>query len=140
MIKLTKGQKVYWSDPDNGASSGFYKVLQTIDANEESIILIGDGHSEAEVLLSELELETKVVFRKYKDGDIIALFPEQTNRNNYMIGSYMHVGQHSDADYNGVISQTVPAKESEYADLLSELKNIADYKNLRIMKKCRPKF
>lgn len=83
---------------------------------------------------------TKVVFRKWNKGDdIIALFPEQTNRINLMVGSYMHVGQHSDADYDGVISATTPAKESEYAELLAELKSIG-YDDLRVMQKCRPKF
>lgn len=81
---------------------------------------------------------TKVVFRKFKQGgDIIALFPEQANR--LMVGSYMHVGQHADADYDGVISATTPAKESEYAELLAELKSIG-YDDLRVMQKCRPKY
>lgn len=138
MTKLHKGQRVYWNDPDNGASSGMYKILQTIDADEDSIILIGDKHSEAEVLLSELDVEIKVVFRKFKQGgDIIALFPEQTN--NLMVASYQHVGQHSDADYNGVISTTTPATETEWAPLLTELKNIG-YENIKVMKKCKPKY
>lgn len=82
----------------------------------------------------------KVVFRKFKQGgDIIALFPEQTNRNNYMIGSYMHIGQHSDADYDSVISQTSSAKKEEYADLLAELISIG-YADIRVIKKCRPKY
>lgn len=78
---------------------------------------------------------TKVVFRKFKQGgDIIALFPEQVNRENLMVGSYMHVGQHSDADYIGVIAATTPAKESEYAELLAELKRIG-YGDLQIAKR-----
>lgn len=81
---------------------------------------------------------TEVVFRKFKQGgDIIALFPEQTNR--LMVGSYMHVGQHSDADYNGVISATTPATESEYAALLAELKSIG-YDDLKILKRGKPKY
>lgn len=82
----------------------------------------------------------KVIFRKFKQGgDIIALFPEQTNRNNYMVASYMHMGQHSDADYDSVISQTTPTTESEYAYLLAELISIG-YEDLRVMKKYRPKY
>ncbi len=82
----------------------------------------------------------KVLFRKFKrGGDIIALFPEQTNRNNYTIASYMHIGQHSDADYDRVISQTTPAKEGEYADLLAELICIG-YEDLRVIEKCKPKY
>ena len=48
---------------------------------------------------------TKVVSRKFKDNeDIIALFPEKIwNRQNYTISSYMHIGQHGDADYDHVI-------------------------------------
>lgn len=81
---------------------------------------------------------TKVVFRKFKQGgDIIALFPKQVNR--LMVGSYMHVGQHSDADYAGVIAATTPAKESDYAELLTELKSIG-YDDLQVMKRCKPKY
>lgn len=81
---------------------------------------------------------TKVIFRKFKQGgDIIALFPEQTNR--LMVGSYMHVGQHSDADYTRVIAVTTPASESEYAGLLAELKSIG-YDDLQVMKRCKPKY
>lgn len=81
---------------------------------------------------------TKVVFRKFKQGgDIIALFPEQVNR--LMVGSYMHVGQHSDADYAGVIATSTPATESDYANLFAELKSIG-YDDLQVMKRCKPKF
>lgn len=79
----------------------------------------------------------KVIFRKFKQGGaIIALFPEQVNRLNLMVGSYMHAGQHSDADYTGVIAATTPAKESEYAELLAELKQIG-YNDLMVMKRCK---
>lgn len=85
-------------------------------------------------------IQTKVVFRKWrKDGEIIALFPEQTNRTSLMVDSYMHVGQHSDADYNAVIAATVPASEPEYADLLSELKRIG-YENIRVARRCKIKY
>lgn len=76
---------------------------------------------------------TKVIFHKFKQGgDIIALFPEQLNQSNMMIGSYMHVGQHSDADYNGVIATTTPATEGEYIELMSELKRMG-YDELQVM-------
>ena len=83
---------------------------------------------------------TKVVFRKFKQGgDIIVLFPEQVNKANLTIGSYMNVGQHSDADCTGVITATTPAKESEYAELLAELRSIG-YEDIRVMKQCKPKY
>ncbi len=83
---------------------------------------------------------TKVVFRKFKQGgDIIALFLEQVNKANLTIGSYIHVGQHSDADCTGIITATIPAKESEYAELLAELRSIG-YDDIRVMKRCKPKY
>lgn len=82
----------------------------------------------------------KAIFRKFKqDGDIIALFPEQVNQANMMVSSYMHVSQHSDADYTGVVGATTPAKDNEYAELLTELKHIG-YNDLQVMKRYKPKL
>lgn len=149
MRPFVKGQAVYWNDPD-GQSSGRYKVLDPYNERnneyaevdiaefDNRMILIGNGSSEAEVYAQELEIsKTKVIFRKFKQGgDIIALFPEQGNRENQMVSSYMHVGQHSDADYIGIIAATTPAKEGEYAELLAELKQIG-YDDLIVMKRCK---
>lgn len=83
---------------------------------------------------------TKVVFRRWKDGDIIALFPDAPwSRYDYSTTSYMHVGQHGAADYAGVIAATRPARENEYRDLLAELKAIG-YTDLRVVQRARPKF
>ena len=80
---------------------------------------------------------TKVVFRKWKNGDIIALFPDEPwDQNGYMVTSYMHIGQHGAADYAGVIASTQPAREDEYRDLLAELEQIG-YKNLNIVKRAK---
>lgn len=83
---------------------------------------------------------TRVVFRKWKNGDIIALFPDEPwSRSSYMTTSYMHVGQHGAADYAGVIADTSPAQKNEYKDLLNELKTIG-YTDLRVVQRARPKF
>ena len=70
----------------------------------------------------------KVIFRKFKDGQIIALFPEIFDSYKYNHGvlcsSYMHVGQHSGADYDTVCSNTKLAKPEEYADLKRELESL----------------
>lgn len=66
---------------------------------------------------------TTVIFRKYPDGNIIALFPYEVETSTY-ISSYMHVGQHGAADYEGVMADTVPASEMEYEDLYNELTEI----------------
>lgn len=82
----------------------------------------------------------RVVFRKWKNGDIIALFPDEPwSRNGYAVTSYMHVGQHGAADYAGVIADTSPTQEYEYKDLLNELKTIG-YTGLYVVRRARPKF
>ena len=86
-------------------------------------------------------MKTKVIFRIYNDGQIIALFPQFTNSYNYTVTSYMHIGQHSDADYQHVVSKTKLATPVEYESLLSELKGI--YKpeyELTPIKKCKVKY
>lgn len=83
---------------------------------------------------------TKVVFRKFKDNnEIIALFPKEVFEHNFSVLSYMHIGQHSEADYTHVINQTSPATEEEYEDLKDELENQVGY-NLKVLKKASVRF
>ena len=42
---------------------------------------------------------TKVVFRKWKNGDIIALFPDDVDPHDGTVTSYMNIEQHWAADY-----------------------------------------
>ena len=52
---IKAGNLLYWNDPDNGISSGDYKVISVPEeVHEDSIILIASRHSEAEVFASEL--------------------------------------------------------------------------------------
>ena len=64
----------------------------------------------------------RIIFRKFPEGDVIALFPDQPEGRG-RINSYQHVGQHGAADYQ-LIRELRPAKPAEYHDLLRELKNI----------------
>lgn len=67
----------------------------------------------------------KVIFRKFKDGDIIALLPDLAGNNNpNTCESYQHVGQHGAANYSQVIAATRPATPEEFAPLLREFRNI----------------
>lgn len=85
-------------------------------------------------------MRTSVVFRKWSDGGIIALFPYMPwNRSGGMITSYMHEGQHGPADYAGVIAGTRPATGEEYRDLLTKLESIG-YKNPRILIRVKTRF
>ena len=68
--------------------------------------------------------KVKVIFRKDREGNIIAFLPElRVNYGN--IASYMHIGQHSEADY-WFYKETKKADKSEYSSLLDELKRIYD--------------
>jgi hypothetical protein len=85
---------------------------------------------------------TKVVFRKYKKaenwdgGGVIALFPEQPERN-YCINSYMHIGQHGPCAL-GIIGQTRLATAEEYDSLKKELEGLGY--NLKINKRMKVRF
>lgn len=69
---------------------------------------------------------TAVVFRKWDDtGEIIALFPEiPTHTDRVCCQSYIHVGQHSAANYAGVVKRYTLATRIEYVDLLKELEQV----------------
>ena len=80
---------------------------------------------------------TRVVFRRYPDGQLIALFPDiPWSGQRSETTSYMHIGQHGAADYSHVIDTTKPATENEYTGLLNELKQ-AGYDNMRIVKRAK---
>ncbi len=81
----------------------------------------------------------KVVFRKFNDGEVIALFPEFTNKRNYTIDSYMHVGQHGECDPL-IVNDTKLATEEEYKTLLNEIKSIYHDYDIKVMKKLNIKW
>lgn len=81
---------------------------------------------------------TRVVFRVFKHGigkgEVIALFIDEIENNRGEVMSYMHVGQHSLADYRGVVAISRPATPEEVEPLISELHRIG-YSNIEIMKR-----
>jgi len=75
-----------------------------------------------------------VIFRRWHNGDVIALFPEiPADRDGHYCMSYERVGQHGNADCHGVISLTDSADidEPDVLDLFRELKRVGY--NLKIM-------
>lgn len=62
----------------------------------------------------------KVVFRKFKDGEIIALFPNLKFDNAGNICSYMHIGQHGGASPL-LVNNTKLATPEEYKPIYNEL-------------------
>ena len=67
--------------------------------------------------------KTTVFFRKWEDGQIIALFLDEVNYPGGMIESYMHIGQHSSATPE-LIQILEDASPEEYEDLKNELESI----------------
>jgi hypothetical protein len=75
---------------------------------------------------------TEVQFRKFKDGEIIAVFPYEIADFKGNVMSYQHIGQHGGAAWH--INQfTQPAKQSEYHELYKELENLGY--NLKVIKR-----
>ena len=83
----------------------------------------------------------KVVFRKFNDGEIIALFPQiKFGCPHYEIMSYMHIGQHTEVDHHAILEQTKLATKEEYQTLLNEIKSIYHDYDIKVMKKLNIKF
>lgn len=69
-------------------------------------------------------MKTKVIFRKFSDGNVIAIFPE-------LLGtfdpdtclSYMHIGQHGSCE-DEIMEELELATSEEYHDLYVELESI----------------
>ena len=74
----------------------------------------------------------KIVFRREKDGNILAVFGEKFTP--YTLAGYCHIGQHCAVGVQYYQNETVPATAGEYKNLLSELKNIG-YNDLKIYKR-----
>lgn len=70
------------------------------------------------------DFKTIVIFRKFKDGEVIALFPAEEWDHKGNCASYIHVGQHGAADYCLLLQTTRLAKPSEYEALRKELESI----------------
>lgn len=66
-----------------------------------------------------------VIFRadRKKEPEILAIFPSEPGTNEYDMTCYAHVGQHGSCPQT-YIYRTRLAKPAEYADLLTELRQI----------------
>jgi hypothetical protein len=83
----------------------------------------------------DLNRVTPVIFRKFRNGEIIALFPFHAGNNDgYTCQSFIHVGQHGSADPGLVMRMTKPATQDEAAPLIRELTSAPySYPPLRIL-------
>ena len=76
-------------------------------------------------------MEDRVIFRKWADGDIIAILPDNPHNAGY-VDMYEHIGQHGEGKAK-IIGNSKLAKPEEYAYLLEELTQIGY--DLRVMKR-----
>lgn len=65
-----------------------------------------------------------VIFRVFRDGEVLALFPEILSNRSGDVTSYMHVGQHGGADYSHCVAITALATPEQYGPLARELSSI----------------
>jgi len=69
-------------------------------------------------------MKTLTVFRKFKSGEVIALFPLiPSSSNGFLCQSYLHIGQHG-AAHPGLVRGTKLATKKEFAPLAKELRAI----------------
>jgi len=76
-------------------------------------------------------MHTKIHFKKFGDGDVIALFPEEIHSFDGYITSYQHVGQHGGAS-PVLMTELEDATQSEYEPLLKELTSVG-YKSIMVL-------
>ena len=68
------------------------------------------------------ENKTRVIFRVFSNGEVIALFPHIDEGNGNIL-SYMHIGQHGGASPL-IVNDTKPATPEQYKELFAELQGI----------------
>jgi hypothetical protein len=64
----------------------------------------------------------QILFRVDRENNVIAVFPYEVATLNGLVVTYEHAGQHGSGDLDGMIKESRPAKPSEYASLLRELR------------------
>lgn len=83
-------------------------------------------------------MKALVIFRKWQNDDLIALFPAiPSDIHGYFCEAYEHLGQHGGADYHGVIKATRPATVEQTVSLVKELMRIGY--NLKVIKRTSQK-
>jgi hypothetical protein len=82
---------------------------------------------------TEKTKKTKVIFRKWKPGAVIAVFPEiPADSTGYAMHSYMHEGQHGACRCPAGLYNEL-ASPAEYSDLYAELEKIGY--NLKVIQR-----
>lgn len=77
--------------------------------------------------------QTEILFRKDKEGIILAIFPHEVADFKGNVTTYEHVGQHSAGNYRHCMDISKPATELESKSLKDELDSIGY--NIKIVKR-----
>jgi hypothetical protein len=118
-----------WKKRSSGNNWTGHSVRMILEDWEEEIQFIEtmlSNKQEAELRRwrNENEEITKVIFRKFNDDRVIAIFPDEPyNFDSSLCMSYMHIGQHG-ACSKTKIDELKRAKSSEYGELFDELESI----------------
>jgi len=80
----------------------------------------------------DLEI-TRMIFRTFKEGDVIAIMPDLSYGLSGLCESYQRIGQHGGADYLSVMKSTRAATDAEIKPLLMELEGLGY--NVKIAKR-----
>lgn len=144
-VKMIKGKSSSWFKQQirlNFPSNAEAILKEAIYGSKSDLdhVLMTMPPALKEYASKDISDNKKVVFRKFKDdGSIIALFPEMPwSEKNNMVTSYMLLGGHSGADYQGIISISEPAKKDECTRIMNTLE-IMGYDNLSIVSKANHK-
>lgn len=78
-------------------------------------------------------MNTRLAFRKFPEGDIIAIFPYDNYGKAGLVNSYQHVGQHGAASLS-LLDELEQCSPDEYKSLYDELESIG-YHDLRILER-----
>lgn len=79
-----------------------------------------------------------VIFRKFKDGEVIAIFPNAIADYSGHVQTYLHVGQHGAGNFPALMRDTKAATSLEYSALKKELSEIG-YSGIKpVLKDTRP--
>lgn len=113
----------HYTEFHKGQNSKEYAALSSLgriySPGMESAPEPESGEYSAYELLNELAGGITVYFRKFPDGDTIALWNDNSTNIGF-ISSYQHIGQHSEASPE-LIDELETASPEEYRPLLAEL-------------------
>ncbi len=90
-------------------------IWECIEPQSETRAILQNGRA-----IMSKRVRARVVFKKFKEGDVIALFPDIPFDKSGNITSYQHFGQHGAASASA-LRTLKPATRAEYLPLYKEL-------------------